>query len=202
MSKYSRISSIFLPFAFLVGFVLGLGGLWQAIQMNTELRYFLFEQATDNLPQAAIAEFIQSIVQKNKAAAHDLWEVYQDPSTAQQKALEERKEKVISYLMTVEIQPEYLVLSTEWWSTCCEPRVINDSRSAGGARVNVQLMDKNGLPLSYIFDVFTRDPYWGSAEGYPPRDWVIRDVYPNYGKPMFWLFEYEPIIRLIPPPEG
>ena len=73
---------------------------------------------------------------------------------------------------------------------------------AGGARINGQFLDNGGNPISYVFDVFTREqPYWGSAQGYPPRDWVIKDVYPYDQNPMCWLLIYDPIIRHIQLPQ-
>ena len=187
---------------FLAGIISGAGGLWLAIQNNTELRYFLFEQATASLPQSKIAAFVQSIVQDDKTTALKLWEVNDDPSSEQQRALMKRRENVISDLLSAKIKPDYMILYIEWWTTCCEPGVTNDSRNAGGARINVQLLDNNGNPLSYIFDVFTREqPYWGGAEGYQPRDWVIRDVYPYDQNPMYWLLIHESKIRYIQPLE-
>jgi hypothetical protein len=201
MTSNSVLRKISIPLIFLIGVIVGVGGLWFAIQNNTELRYFLFEQATASLPQSKIAAFVQSIAQGDRETALKLWEVYDDPSSEQQSALMERREKVISDLLSAKIKPEYMVLHIEWWSTCCEPSVINDSRNAGGARINVQFLDNNGNPISYIFDVFTREPYWGGAEGYQPRDWVIRDVYPYDQNPMYWLLIYEPKIRYIQLPE-
>ena len=197
MASNSVLKKIGILFIFLAGIIIGSSGLWLVIQNNTELRYFLFEQATASLPQSKIAEFVQSIVQDDKTTALKLWEVYDDPSSEQQRALMKRRENVVSDLLSAKIAPEYMVLHIEWWSTCCEPGVINDSRSAGGARINVQFLDNNGNPISYIFDVFTREPYWGSAEGYQPRDWVIRDVYPYDQNPIYWLLVYEPKIRYL-----
>jgi hypothetical protein len=187
-------------FIFLAGVGIGAGGLWLAIQNNTELRYYLFERATAALPQSRIAVFAQAIVQGGKTKALKLWEVKDDPSSEKQIALMKRRENVVSDLLSAKIDPEYMVLGIEWWTTCCEPGVTNDARNAGGARIRVQFMDKHGLPNLYIFDVFTREqPYWGGAEGYPPRDWVIRDVYPFDQNPMYWLLIYEPQIRFIQP---
>ncbi|MFZ5878554.1 MAG: hypothetical protein ACOY0R_04230 [Chloroflexota bacterium] len=199
MTANSVLKKIGVLLVFLAGIIIGAGGLWLAIQNNTELRYLLLEKATASLPQSTIAAFVQSIVHNDKAAALKLWEVYDDPTSEQQRALMKRREKVISDLLSAKIEPEYMVLHIEWWSTCCEPGVINDSRSAGGARIHVQFLDNNGKPMLYIFDVFTREPYWGSAEGYQPRDWVIRDVYPYDQDPMYWLLIYEPQIRHVQP---
>lgn len=186
MTRNSVFRKISILLFILVGVVVGVGGLWFAIQNITELRFFLFEQATANLPQAKIAEFVQSIVQGDKDTALKLWEVFEDTSSEQQRALIKRREKIVSDLVSAKITPEYRVLNIDWWATCCEPRVINDSRNAGGARINVRFVDTYGNPRTFFFDVFTREqPYWGGAEGFPPRDWVIRDVYPHDQKPMY-----------------
>lgn len=198
MMLNSILRKISIPLTFLLGIVVGVGGLWFAIQNDIDLRYFLLEQATEDLPQSKVAEFVQTIVQGDKETALKLWDVYNDPSSEQQSALMERRENVISDLLSAKIEPEYMVLHVEWWTTCCGQSVINDSRDAGGARINVQFIDNNGNPISYIFDVFTREqPYVGSAGGYPPREWVIKDVYLYDQEPMYWLLIYEPKIRYI-----
>lgn len=199
MTNNSVLKKIGVLFIFLIGIIIGAGGLWLAIENNTELRYFLLDQATADLPQVKIAAFVQSIVHDDKTTALKLWELG-GASSEQQSALGKRREGVISDLLASKINPEYTVLGIEWWTTCCDPNVTNSSRDAGGARINVQFLDKNGDPISYIFDVFTREqPYWGGAEGYQPRDWVIRDVYPYDQSPMYWLLIYEPQIRYIQP---
>ena len=198
----SRINKAAFVFIFLAGVVLGVGGLWWAILNNTELRYYLLEQADVNLPQAQIASFVRSIVRGDKAAAAKLWEVYSGPSSTKQTALMKRREAVITDLLSAGINPEYMVLDVEWWTTCCEPGVTNESRNAGGARIRIQFIDQQGSPISYMFDVFTREqPYWGGAMGYPPRTWVIRDVYPYDQDPMYWPLIYEPQIRSVQPAE-
>jgi hypothetical protein len=198
----SVLKKIGILFIFLAGIGIGASGLWLAIQNNNELRYFLLEQPTGNLPQAKIAAFVQSVVQGDQTAALKLWEVSDRSSPEQQNAMGIRRESVIFDLVSAKINPEYMILGIEWWTTCCEPNVTHDSRNAGGARIKVQFLDKNGLPILYTFDVFTREqPYWGDALGYPPRDWVIRDVYSDDKKPLFWRLIYESQIQSIQPSE-
>ncbi len=183
--------------SFLVGIVIGAGGLWLLVQHNIELRYYLLERATGNQPQAQIAAFAQAIVRGDHSAAIELWEVGDAYS---QSELASRQARVISDLLGAGIGFDYLILDIEWWTTCCEPSVTCDSRNAGGARIRVQFLDRNGLPIHYTFDVFAREqPYWGGAVGYPPRDWVIRDVYPRGQAPLFWTQIYEPRIRHVQP---
>jgi hypothetical protein len=195
MKSFSRVTGLLL--AFLVGIGVGASGLWLIVQNSVELRYYLLEHATGNQPQAQIAAFVQAIVRSDHSTALELWEVG-DPNT--QSELASRQESVISDLVAAGIGADYMILGIEWWTTCCEPSVTCDSRSAGGARIRVQFLDKNGRPIQYIFDVFAREqPYFGSAAGYPARDWVIRDVYPSGQEPLFWAQVYEPQIRLVQP---
>lgn len=101
-------------------------------------------------------------------------------------------------LLAADLQDDFLMLHTEWWRTCCEPGVICDSRGAGGARISVQFLDQQGLPVVYIFDVFHRDgSYWGGAAGYPPRHWVLRDVYARGQEPLFWRYVSEPKVHYL-----
>jgi hypothetical protein len=192
------LKRIAVVFVFLAGVGIGGGGLWLAVQNSAGLRYFILNQPTGDQPQAQVAAFTQAIVRGDKTAALKLWQIYEGSSSEKQTAMGKRQQIVISDLMSAKINPEYMILGVEWWTTCCEPNVTNDSRDAGGARISVQFLDKNGLPIGYTFDVFTRDqPYWGGAEGYPPRDWVIRDIYSLDKEPLFWILVYAPQIRSI-----
>jgi hypothetical protein len=183
---------------FLAGIGIGASALWLEIQNNSELQYFLLEQPGGNSPQTKVATFAQSIVQGDQTAALKLWAIYDKLPPARFAALDKRREYVISDLLSAKIKPGYMILGVEWWTTCCEPGVTNDSRNAGGARIQVQFLDKMGAPIVYIFDIFTREqPYWGDAEGYLPRDWIIRDIYSQDKKPLFWTLVYEPQIQSI-----
>ncbi|MBC8492155.1 MAG: hypothetical protein H8D43_00105 [Chloroflexi bacterium] len=195
--KKTYLKLIGIIVVFFVGMGVGAGGLWLIVQNNTELRYHLLERSTLNQPQAQIAEFVQAIVRGERSTALELWEV---KNADTQSELTRRRESVISDLMNAGISPDYMVLRVEWWTTCCEPSVTCDSRNAGGARMMVQFLDKNGQPILYTFDIFTREqPYWGSAAGYPPREWVIREVYAYGQEPLFWTRIYESQVRYLQP---
>ena len=182
---------------FLAGIVIGAGGLWLAVQNSTELCYYLLEHSTGNQPQEQVDAFVQAVVRGDRSAAVELWEI---GDTYFQSDLVRRRERVIDDLLAAGIKPDYSILDVEWWTTCCEPSVTCDSRGAGGARIRVQFLDRNGWPVLYTFDVFAREqPYWGSAAGYPPRDWVLRDVYPHGQEPLFWTRIYEPQVRQVQP---
>ncbi len=149
----------------------------------------LQEKLTGETPQAKAAAYIQAITQGDETTALPMWELPYLTNSEQLDALSTRRKQVTSDLLAAELDSKFTILHIEWWGTCCEPGVTEDARSAGGARVHVQLIDKSGLPLIYIFDVFVRDlPYWGAAEGYPLRHWVIRDIYPEGQEPFYWRF--------------
>jgi hypothetical protein len=154
------------------------------------------EQLTGETPQAKIAAYLQAILQHDKRAALDLWEP-QAPDPERYDALRQRREKITDELLAVGMT-DFTVLEPEWWTTCCEPQVTCESRNAGGARIQVQILDDEGMPLLYTFDVFAREqPYWGDAMGNPPRHWVIRDVYALDQEPLFWRLVYEPHIQFL-----
>lgn len=187
------MKKIGLIFVFLVGVCIGVGGLWLIINNNEHVRYYLLELPTRNQPESKIDAFVQAVIRDDHTGAVRLWEIQGDSYLNTSSELKNRRESVISDLIAEEINPEYIIMDIEWWRTCCELSVIHDSRDAGGARIKVQFLDQVGKPLQYTFDVFAREhPYFGGAQGYPERDWVIRDVYPSDQEPLFWLYVYRP----------
>lgn len=149
----------------------------------------LRERMTGETPQYKVKAYVLAIARGDKAVALDQWELPSLSNQEQMDTLVEEAKQVTSDLLATELNPRFTILHLEWWGTCCEPSVSSDPRDAGGARMHVQLLDKNGTPLVYIFDVFVRDlPYWGAAEGYPLRHWIIRDVYPEGQEPLYWRF--------------
>jgi len=176
----------------LLGMAIGAVGLWLLARSNPELRYFLLQDADLREPQARIDAFVQALLRGDAAAATELWEVTE---TWAERGMDVRRDAVIADLLQTNIAADYQTTNVEWWRTCCEPGVTCDSRGAGGARITVQFM-QGDKPLTYIFDIFTREqPYFGAAIGYPPRDWAIRDVYPRGNAPLFWNLVYEPDIH-------
>ena len=172
----------------LLGVLIGAVGLALLARSNPELRYLLLQDADLHEPEVQIDAFVQALLRGDAAAATELWEVTE---TWAERGMDDRRDAVISDLLQAEVDAGYRIDEVEWWRTCCEPGVTCDSRGAGGARITVQFM-QDGEPLTYIFDVFTREqPYWGAAIGYPPREWVIRDVYPRGDTPLFWALVYE-----------
>ncbi len=166
--------------------VITLASLWIFDSPDGKL---LYEHMTGETPQAKVKAYMKATAQGDAEAVWRLWELPNLQNPEQLNALSERRKQVTSEFLAAKLDPNFTILHVEWWRTCCEPNVSSDSRDAGGARMRVQFLDSKGLPFIYIFDVFVRDlPYWGDAEGYPLRQWVIRDVYPEGQEPFYWRF--------------
>lgn len=193
-TSHKRVrTAVALLLALLLGLALGAAGLALALTRSDALRAYLLTLPMAHGPQRPVEAFVEAIIRGDEAAAIALWEV---PS--ERDDLAERRRQVIEALHAAGIAPRNMVLHVEWWRTCCEPGVTCDPRNAGGARLRVQFLDGEGKPLLYTFDVFTRrQPYWGAAEGYPSRDWVIRDVYPEGEPPLFWPLVYEGTVHQV-----
>jgi len=178
----------------LIGILIGAVGLWLLARSNPAVRYTLLQDADLHEPKVQIDAFVQALLRRDAAAATELWEVTE---TWAERGMEDRRDTIISDLLQADIEADYRINEVEWWRTCCEPGVTCNSRGAGGARITVQFM-QGDKPLTYIFDIFTRElPYWGAATGYPPREWVIRDVYPRGNTPLFWALVYESDVRQV-----
>jgi hypothetical protein len=192
--RKSYLNLVSILVVFLIGMGVGASGLWVTVQNNVELRYYLLEHSNVNPLQAQIAQFVQAITRNEPSVAMELWEI---ANVDTRDEMTRRRENVISDLVNAGIQSDYMILRVEWWTTCCEPSVTCDSRNAGGARMQVQFLDRHGDPMLYTVDVFTRKAYGGAAAGYPPREWVLRDVYPYGEEPLFWTRVYESQIRYL-----
>ena len=169
-------------------------GVWFVLP---SVRLALLDRITGNTPEARIKGYVQAMLRGDEEAALAAWQLpsWELPN-GRSTAIAERRQAMTRELIAADLQDDFLILDTQWWRTCCEPGVICDSLNAGGARIPVQFMDQQGLPVTYVFDVFHRDgPYWGAAMGYPPRHWVLRDVYLRDEEPLFWRMIYEPKVR-------
>ena len=188
-----KVWLVVLPFALITACILGL---WF---FTSPVRLTLQERITGNTPEARIKTYVNAVLRGDEEAALAVWELPSwEPPNGQSVALAERRQAVTRELMAADLQDDFLLLRTEWWRTCCEPGVICDSRNAGGARVSVQFLNQQGLPVIYIFDVFHRyGSYWGAAAGYPTRHWALRDVYAQGQEPLFWRWIYEPEVRYL-----
>jgi hypothetical protein len=184
--------------SFFAGILVGVTILWIVLQFDTELRYFFQEPTLGDTPQTKVAGFITAVNRDDKSAAFDYWEIGTSPS----EAMQARREMIVNELLQREDAVKYRIQRVEWWRTCCEPGVINESREAGGARYSVQIYDKSGWSTTYTFDVFVEGlVYFGAAEGYPSRHWSICDVYPAGQEPLYWPYRFEAQVEYVPPNE-
>ncbi|XOB41163.1 MAG: hypothetical protein ACKKMW_00215 [Candidatus Nealsonbacteria bacterium] len=154
----------------------------------------LIEKVINEKPEAKIIAYLEAVKKGDKLKALTIWEL---PNWEEWKLnengsfLEKRRENLTKNLVENGIK-NFKILKIEWWRTCCVPGVTNNPRSAGGARISIQLIDNNNTEYIYIFDVFHRETsYWGATEGYPVRHWVLRDIYLLGQKPLFWEFNHE-----------
>lgn len=178
--------------AILVG--VGILGMWLWSHCGALFCAPICERLSGEGAQAKVAAYVRAVARGDEGAAFAVWELpSREAYEGWRTALNERRQSVTGELIDAEIGSHFTILNVEWWRTCCEPGVILDPHEAGGVRFRVKLWDRDGSPLVYIFDVFVRGvTYWGAAAGYPPRHWMLRDVYPPNQEPLFWRWVFEP----------
>jgi len=170
-----------------LGFVLG------ALLLGDLSLNMLLEMISNETPQAKITRYLQAIQAQDRDAALDAWILPSDGSVIF-KELRERRDLITDELMSLKISG-FTIFEPQWWGTCCDPGVTRHARNAGGARVAVQVLDANGQPWIYTFDVFTNGPYFGDAAANPYRHWFLSDVYPQDELPIFWRLLYSEGVR-------
>lgn len=162
------------------------------------------EAAARKALHAKIAALVAALSKGDEAVARDLW-VLSDASIEPTRLalLTERRESVIQDLIAAGTSARFLVLNVQWWSTCeNDSGVVNSFFSADGARIDVQLYNRTGLPFHYMFDIFDLS---GEANRGQPSRWAIRDVYrlyPQREEPLFWRMRYAPAVRTLDWPPG
>ena len=146
------------------------------------------EKTIGETPKAKIELYVRSISEGDEKKALDLWQFpdWWDSSFVGFKELKERREKITNKLTEEKINLDFTITRIEWWSTCCMPSVTNNSNSANGARVYVQMTDFNNNKLYYIFDVFVSSGHRDPGIENSIRYWTIRDIYPENEEPLFW----------------
>ena len=174
-------------------------GVWSCNLFTCAFCSTVIERINGETAQAKVAGYVRTVARGDQRAALAVWELPGwEGRDGWQTALSDRRQKVTDELLTAGISSEFTIRNAEWWSTCCEPSPTHNPREAGGARFHVRLLRHDGSPLCYVFDVFVRDgAYWGAAEGYPPRQWALRDVYSLGQEPLFWRWVSEPTERYL-----
>ena len=165
---------------FTVALLVALAALGPGLSLGVGNR--LIEQLTGQTPQAQIAAYLEAVAQGDQQAALDLW----SPAGPDSPGLVARRGAVTAGLLAYGPGLDYQVLDVEWWRTCCEPAVLEDSGDAGGSRVWVRLYGGNRPARVYVFDLLVPGGYWGEAMGNPLRTWAIFDVYPQGQAPLVW----------------
>lgn len=189
-----------LRFGLLIVFItmMVIGALWLFTPWQANLQ----QRQAEKRVEAGIKAYLQAVMRRDRQAALKLWDLSVPLPAGSEPLLLQRREQITDELLAFDIAG-YHIMHIEWWTTCCEPHVTCSARSAGGARVQVQLLDAGGQPLSYLFDIFAREqPYWGDALGNPLRHWLLRDVYLMEQMPLFWPLVYEASIRYVAPVVG
>ena len=155
--------------------------------------FTILERLHGATPETKVNAYIQAILREDEEAALTAWMLHErELPDGRGDALRDRRTQVTRELLAAGLHRDFTIEQIEWWTTCCEPGVTEEIRNAGGARVHVRFLNGNGSPQDYVFDVFHRDEaYWGAAMGYPPRRWVLYDVYPSDEDPLYWRFVYD-----------
>lgn len=148
--------------------------------------YRLVERLMGETPQGKVSSYLELVASGAREEALALW-----PADERLGPLyEARRQSVTTELEDLEADLSHRVQKTEWWSTCCEPHVITDSRDAGVARLWVEV-SRGDEPRQYVFDVFGRGAScWPGMEGCAVRRWQILDVYPSGEEPLVWGWPY------------
>ena len=156
----------------------------------------IWEKLTNESPEAKIAVYLQAVARGDAEGALLVWQLSGDEfyqRAERLRPLSDRRQKMTSDLVAAGVTADFTVLGIEWWKTCCWPDLVSDPRVAGMARVRVALRDRAGGQSVYVFDVLTRDePYW-TVDAYPPRAWVLRDVYLDGQDPLYWDHQATPV---------
>ena len=139
---------------------------WASALSNGSVNLLIDWIKGETTPQAKVVAYLEAIARGDEEAALAMW--------IGQRQLgpdyEERRGAVTGELMALGGDLSYRILDVEWWSTCCEPHVIEDPREAGFARLKVAVGD-----AVYIFDVLA--PYYWWEGHYLAWGWRIVDVY-------------------------
>lgn len=142
----------------------------------------MIESVTGETPQAKVSSYLEVVVSGAREEALGLWPANERLGPE----YEVRRQSVTTELEELGAGLSHRVLRIEWWGTCCEPRVITDSRGAGFARLWVEVSGGNE-PGQYVFDLLVAGGcYWGEMQGHPVRHWQIVDIYPPAEEPVYW----------------
>lgn len=144
-------------------------------------RELLVEIVRGQTPKAKITNYINAVSNGDQEQAFMVWDLPVRDEASVLSAeyfdrLEDQRETTTRDLIAKKIKPEFEIRNIEWWSTCCEPRIIKNSRVAGHAKFYVDLTDSNNVKSTYIFDVSVPGGYDGGLTSHYVRHWKIDSV--------------------------
>jgi hypothetical protein len=191
MSSWSSVARSVGLFALGVVAALGLLSFVAGIGPASAARADLIEAIRNEPPEAKVEAYLRATAAGDDDAALAVWEL--PDWLARQEAgarMAERRTSVTRQLASLRLGERASTLDVEWWRSCCEPGVVESPREAGFARVSVSLTQPEDARLwIYVFDVVTRGgAYWGGTLDYPPREWMLVDVYRMGDEPLYWRF--------------
>lgn len=162
------------------------------IETEYGISSLIIEKVTGKTPEAKIESYIKAVSGGNKEQAFVVWDIPEinKSSADYYKEQKEQRETFTQDLIAKKISSNFKIKNIEWWSTCCEPHVIQNPRMAGRAKFYVELTDSNNIKSIYVFDLEVPDGYTGGLTGHHVRDWKITEAYPANG----YSQEAQPII--------
>lgn len=154
----------------------------------------LLEQQNNETPEAEIAAYMEAVKQDDKIKALEVWQLLKKENINSN--LEKRHDNITEELIERKIK-DFEIINIEWRSGGVyiekDEGILEDYRSdlASGARAQVQITDSNNNKSNYIFDIFVEGIYPDKTERdyFSLRNWILRDVYPENEKPLFWVIE-------------
>lgn len=169
---------MFLAFATIIGFF---------VDSNYGMSSLLMEKIKNENPEAKVTAYIQAVSDGDKEKALDFWNISESYKLSPEycNKIKDHGERITRELIEKKIKADFTITRIEWWSTCCVPNIIENSRFAGKAKVYIQLTDSANIKSTYIFEVIVPRGYAGGLAGHSVRHWVISDVYPEDEKPIF-----------------
>jgi len=141
----------------------------------------VIEKATGKTPEVKVENYVKAVAAGDKEQAFALWVVPEKDgssitSVEYYDGLKSQRETVTQDLIAKKISTDFRIEKVEWWSTCCEPRIIDNARVAGRAKLYVELTDSGGAKSTYIFDLSVPGGYDGGLTSHYVRDWKIDSV--------------------------
>lgn len=151
------------------------------IALSTPPFWNALAAVTGDTPEARIETYVRAVARGDERGAIDEWQIW--TTGPQRNALVERRASTTRALIAAGLREGTTVVEREWWSACCELRVIPDRGGSGVLRAQVRIASRTGGERVMVFDVVARDtqPVW---EGLPARQWALSDVYSSAEAPL------------------